>query len=146
MTRRVFFSFKYEDVSRAMVVRNSWVTQGKESAGFIDGAEFESLKKQDDAVIKKWIDDQLSGTSVTVVLVGADTCNSRWVTYEIEMSKYLKHGLLGIDVSKIKGLSGHESERCGEIPVGYEFYLWNSGDGYHKMGDWIEAAARAAGK
>ncbi|MDZ4676293.1 MAG: TIR domain-containing protein [Oligoflexia bacterium] len=28
MARKVFFSFKYEDVSRAMVVRNSWVTQG----------------------------------------------------------------------------------------------------------------------
>ena len=27
MARRVFFSFKYEDVSRAMIVRNSWVTQ-----------------------------------------------------------------------------------------------------------------------
>jgi len=31
MARRVFFSFKYEDVSRAMVVRNSWVTQGKDA-------------------------------------------------------------------------------------------------------------------
>lgn len=146
MARRVFFSFKYEDVSRAMVVRNSWVTQGKESAGFIDAAEFEGLKKQGDTAIKNWIDNQLSGTSVTVVLVGANTCNSRWVAYEIEMSKYLKHGLLGIDVSKIKDLSGHESERCGEVPVGYEFYLWNSGDGYRNMGDWIEAAAKAAGK
>ncbi len=35
MARRVFFSFKYKDVSRAMVVRNSWVTQGREAAGFI---------------------------------------------------------------------------------------------------------------
>ncbi len=25
MARRVFFSFKYKDVSRAMVVRDSWV-------------------------------------------------------------------------------------------------------------------------
>lgn len=46
MARKVFFSFKYEDVSRAMVVRNSWVTQGKESAGFIDKAEFEEVKKK----------------------------------------------------------------------------------------------------
>ena len=36
MGRKVFFSFKYKDVSRSMVVRNSWVTQGKEAAGFID--------------------------------------------------------------------------------------------------------------
>ena len=44
MARKVFFSFKYEDVSRAMVVRNSWVTQGKEAAGFIDSADFEKVK------------------------------------------------------------------------------------------------------
>ena len=43
--RRVFFSFKYkDDVSRAMVVRNSWVTQGKEAAGFIDAQILNKLK------------------------------------------------------------------------------------------------------
>lgn len=35
MTRRIFFNFEYEhDVSRAIVVRNSWVTQSGEAAGF----------------------------------------------------------------------------------------------------------------
>ena len=68
MARRVFFSFKYkEDVSRAMVVRNSWVAQGKEAAGFIDAADFEKLEKQGDDAIRNWIDKQLEGTSVTVV-------------------------------------------------------------------------------
>src|SRR5258708_38880997 len=97
MARRVFFSFKYKDVSRAMVVRNSWVVQGKEAAGFIDAADFEELKAKGDDAIQGWIDDQLAGTSVTVVLVGEDTCDSRWVKYEIEKSEELGHGLLGID-------------------------------------------------
>ena len=78
--RKVFFSFKYKDVSRAMVVRNSWVTQGKEAAGFVDAANFEEIKRQGDAAILRWINNQLNGTSVTVVLVGQDTCNSRWDT------------------------------------------------------------------
>ena len=44
MARSVFFSFKYKpDVARAMIVRNSWVTQGREAAGFIDAANFERL-------------------------------------------------------------------------------------------------------
>jgi MTH538 TIR-like domain (DUF1863) len=147
MARRVFFSFKYKpDVSRAMIVRNSWVTQGKEAAGFIDAANFESLKRQGDDAIKRWIDGQLNGTSVTVVLVGAKTCSSRWVRYEIEKSKELGHGLLGIDISKIKDFNGDTTERCGEIPNGYKFYLWNNDDGYNNMGDWIEEAARDAGK
>ena len=56
------------------------------------------------------------------------------------------NGLLGIDISKIKDLQGNTSERCGEIPKGYKFYLWNKDDGYHNLGDWIEKAAADAGK
>ena len=144
--RKVFFSFKYKDVSRAMVVRNSWVAQGKEAAGFIDSADFEALKRQGDTAIKNWIDKQLNGTSVTVVLVGEKTCDSRWVKYEIEKSIEIGNGLLGIDVSKIKDLQGNTSERCGKIPKGYDSYLWNNDDGYHKMGDWIEKVAKDAGR
>lgn len=146
MARSVFFSFKYEDVSRAMVVRNSWVTQGKMAAGFIDKAEFEKVKRQGDTAIKNWIDKQLEGTSVTVVLVGEKTCKSRWVKYEIEKSIERGNGLLGIDVSKIKDLQKNTSERCGQLPKGYKFYLWNSEKGYENLGDWIEKAAKDAGK
>lgn len=146
MTRRTFFSFKYKDVSRAMVVRNSWVTQGKEAAGFIDAADFEEVKKKGDPAIKAWIDNQLKGTSVTVVLVGEKTCSSRWVKYEIEKSIEIGNGLLGIDVSKIKDLQGNTSDRCGKIPNGYNFYLWNNDEGYKNMGDWIEKAAKDASR
>ena len=146
MARNVFFSFKYKDASRAMVVRNSWVAQGKSAAGFIDSADFEEVKRKGDTAIKNWIDNQLKGTSVTVVLVGKDTCISRWVKYEIKKSIEIGNGLLGIDVSKIKDLQGNTSERCGKIPAGYNFYLWNNDDGYSKMGDWIEKAAKDAGR
>ena len=146
MARKVFFSFKYKDVSRAMVVRNSWVAQGKEAAGFIDAADFEKVKKQGDQAIKNWIDNQLKGTSVTVVLVGEKTCSSRWVKYEIEKSIEIGNGLLGIDVSKIKDLQGNTSKRCGKIPKDYNFYLWNNDDGYKNMGNWIEKAAKDANR
>jgi len=146
VARSVFFSFKYEDVSRAMVVRNSWVTQGREAAGFIDAADFEKVERQGDDAIQSWIDKQLDGTSVTVVLVGGKTCNSSWVKYEIKKSIEIGNGLLGVDISKIKDFQGNTTERCGRIPEGYKFYLWNNDDGYHKIGDWIEAAATQAGR
>lgn len=147
MARRVFFSFKYkEDVSRAMVVRKSWVAQGKEAAGFIDAADFEDVERQGQNAIKNWIDKQLSGTSVTVVLVGGKTCNSKWIKYEIKKSIEIGNGLLGIDISKIRNLQGNTSERCGRIPKGYDFYLWNKDDGYHKMSDWIEKEAEDVGR
>lgn len=145
MARRVFFSFKYLDVSRAMVVRNSWVTKGQ-AAGFVDAADFESIKRQGDAAIRRWIDGQLDGTSVTAVLVGAKTCASRWVKYEIEQSAKRGNGLLGIDISKIKGLDGKTTECCGKLPQGYTFYSWDGNNGYENLGKWIEAAAAAAGR
>lgn len=144
MARKSFFSFEYSDVSRAMVVRNSWVTQGKEAAGFIDAAEFEKVKKQGDEAIKRWIDNQLHGTSVTVVLVGEKTSLSRWVRYEIKKSIERGNGLLGIDVSKVKDLRGNTTERCNYkdiLPDSCSFYLWNTHEGYKNMGDWIEKAA-----
>jgi hypothetical protein len=129
-----------------MVVRNSWVTQGTQAAGFIDAADFEKVKRQGDAAIQRWIDEQIKGTSVTVVLVGQHTCNSRWVKYEIEKSIAVGNGLLGIDISKIKDLQGNTSERCGELPKGYSFYHWNNDDGYKNLGAWIEKAAKEAGR
>ena len=144
--RRAFFSFKYDDVWRAMKVRNSWVTQDRASRGFIDAAEFEKLKRLGDDRIKAWINEQLKNTSVTVVLVGSKTCSSRWVKYEIEQSIKRGNGLLGIDISKVKDRQGLTSERCGKMPVGYPFYLWNNDDGYHNLGSWIEKAAKAAGR
>ena len=147
MARRVFFGFEYEnDVSRACVVRNSWVTQGKEAAGFIDAADFEKLERDGEQAVKNWINKQLEGTSVTVVLVGAKTCGSKWVKYEIEKSIEDGKGLLGIDISKIKDLQGNTSERCGQIPKDYDFYLWNNDDGYTNLGVWIEKAAENAGR
>ena len=80
------------------------------------------------------------------MLVGKETCASRWVKYEIKKSIDIGNGLLGIDVSKIKDLQGNISERCGKIPKGYSFYLWNNDDGYKNMGDWIENAAKDAGR
>jgi hypothetical protein len=144
MARKVFFSFKYEDVSRAMVVRNSDVIRGDEKAGFIDKADFEKVERQGEKAIKDWIDKQLDGTSVTVVLVGKSTNRSKWVKYEIDESKNRGNGLLGIDISKIKDLNGDTTDRCTEMPSGYPFYLWFKEDGYSNLAKWIEAAAKKA--
>ena len=104
-------------------------------------------KSKAEAAIKKWIDGQLKGTSVTVVLVGKDTCDSKYVKYEIEKSIEIGNGILGIDVSKIKDLNDNTTDRCGRmVPSKYKFHLWNNDDGYKNMGDWIEAAAKAAGR
>lgn len=46
--RNVFYSFHYgNDVMRAMVVRNQWVTKGGQIiSGIVDKAEFEEVKRK----------------------------------------------------------------------------------------------------
>ena len=112
----------------------------------MDAADFEKIKRQGDAAIKRWLDNQLKGTSVTVVLVSSRKCSSRWVRYEIAKSEQIGNGLLGIDISKIKYFFGRTADLCGTISKGYPFYLWYKAAEYNNMGRWIEGAAKAAGR
>lgn len=146
MARKVFFSFKYDDVQRAMIVRNSNVIGGVMKSGFIDKAEFEKVERQGDRAIQTWIDDQLNGTSVTVVLVGANTDKSKWVKYEIAQSIARGNGVLTIDISKISDMRGNTTDCCSLRAAGYKHYLWNKDSGRENLGAWVEAAAVAAGR
>jgi len=146
MARKVFFSFQYEDVHRAMNVRNSYVIASDNKVGFIDKADFEEVERNGDAAIKKWINDQLHGTSVTAVLVGATTEKSKWVKYEIEQSIERGNGILTIDISKIEDLNGRTTDCCSLRVPGFPHFLWNKDKGRENLGQWIENAAKAAGK
>lgn len=161
MAPRVFFSFHYErDVQRASVIRNSWVTKpNKEDAGFIDSASWESLKRQGDAAIRRWIDEQLRGTTVTAVLIGPETSSRDWVRYEVLKSHERGNGLVGITLHNIRDFLG-KTEAQGDSFFGelgrdhadqpiYFFqvasvYDWVRDSGYENLGDWIEEAARKA--
>jgi len=161
MARRVFFSFHYErDGWRAGQVRNSWVTKDREGAGFWDAAAWEEVKKKGDDAIEKWIDDQLKGTSVTVVLIGAETSERPYVGYEIKQSHVKGNGMLGVYIHNLKDVNS-KTDTKGKNPFGnwqverdgkkvlfsdiYPVYDWINDDGRNKMGDWIEAAAKKAG-
>ena len=113
MARKVFFSFHYEeDINRSMVVRNNGTT--KDFVGFIDKAEFESVKKQGNQAIYNWIDNQLKGTSVTVVLIGEETLNRPFVQYEIQKSIEKGNAIIGVFIHNIKDMNTRmKSENIG---------------------------------
>jgi MTH538 TIR-like domain (DUF1863) len=67
-------------------VRSSHVITGLEKSPFLDAAAWEQIKRKGDQAIQNWIEQQLNGTSVTVVLIGAETGKRRWVKYEIKRS------------------------------------------------------------
>jgi hypothetical protein len=116
MTRRTFFSFHYKsDVSRAWVVRNSWVTKvaqgNREDAGFFDSSVFEAKKRESDDALKLFLREGLNNTSVTCVLVGAETTLRRWVRYEIFRSFMCGNGLLAVRIHTIGDLKGLTSAK-----------------------------------
>jgi hypothetical protein len=112
MPRQTFFSFRYnKDNWRASIVRNSWVTQERKASGFFDSAEWEEVKKKTDTAIGDWIDGQLKGTSVTVILIGEDTAGKKWIDFEITSSHKKGNGILGIYVHKIKDSKGNTTAK-----------------------------------
>jgi Cft2 family RNA processing exonuclease len=162
MARKVFFSFHYaRDVRRIVQVRNSWVVRTKgEAQPFYDAADFEQAKKRVGG-IEKWIEEQLKGTSVTVVLFGAQTYEREWVRHEIKRSYDLNKGLLAIDIHRIKDpqlgadVQGqnpldywHVQQNGRKVPFSslYKTYDWVNDDGYNNLSTWIEAATAAAGR
>ena len=143
MARRVFFSFHYQrDIFRVNVVRNSGIVEGSAAAGFQDGSLWEETKKKGDAAVKRLIDRGLEGTSVTAVLIGAQTSNRQYVDYEIEQSINRGNGLLGIYIHQI---SIPFADDQGAVPWRLSLaqapvYHWDR----TKFGDWVEQAYHRA--
>ena len=161
MSIRVFFSYDYErDFWRVSEIKSHWVKKpGRESAGHIDEDFWESLKRQGDGEIKKWIRNQLLGTSVTVVMIGFETHGNDYVNYEILQSQERNIGLLGLyihnledsyDKKDFKGKNPFDNFRDKDSGLLfsqiYPTYDWVEDDGYDNFGNWVETAATLAGK
>lgn len=164
MARYVYYAFHFQrDIQRANVVRNSrTVLAAGEEVGYYDRSLWEEAQTKGDAAIQKLIDDGMVGASVTVVLIGAETYQRRWVLYEIAQAHNLGKGLLGIRLSNIADWSGNP-EASGPNPFEYltidrgffgkvalstlyPVYDWVLNDGYNNAASWIDQAAVAAGR
>ena len=118
--------------------------EGTAAAGFRDASLWEEAKKKGDAAIKALIDNAMTGTSVTVVLIGAETANRKYVTYEIEKSIARGNGLLGIRINHLKDQDG-KTDTYGAVPAklasaGAPVYIYD----YAQFGSWVEAAFKKA--
>jgi len=157
--RKVFFSFHYErDIWRVAQVRNcNVVTKSYQKNEFLDKAQWETIKRGGDAAIKRWINAQLNGTSVTIVLIGAETYRRPYVNYEIKQSFIRGNGLLGIYIHNVKnqfgltdrqGLNPFDNFRLGRknLSAYVETYDWVYDFGRNNIQTWIERAAIRAGR
>ena len=154
--RRVFFSFHYaRDAWSVGQIRNSWIGNPHHAAQpILDKAQWEQVMRQGDRAIQNWIDRQMSGTSVTAVLIGPETLSRPWVRYEIERSLANGKGLLGITMEDMKQANrtidhwtryatyGPFVRSAQSAPI----YSWVYDNGRHNLGAWVEEAARNVGR
>jgi hypothetical protein len=117
----------------------------------LDHASWESLKKSGDIAIKKWIDDQLIGSTVTCLLIGRETDTRKWVHYEIEQSILRKNAILGVYIHNMKDFNGNTDipgfNPLAKHKVGNKnlddiapLHDWELHDGYKNFGLWIDEA------
>nr|WP_319539147.1 TIR domain-containing protein [uncultured Methanospirillum sp.] len=124
MAKRVYFSFHYDGVIdfRVNVVRNHNALK-KDNGGYFDSSIWEEAKTKGDSAIKELINESLKNTTVTVVLIGSETYERRWVRYEIMQSMKKGNKILGIHINKIKDKEG-KTKTLGNNPfvfLGYKY-------------------------
>ena len=99
MARRVFYSFHY--------IPDNWRAGTVRSIGAIDGSkpaadnDWETITKGGDEKIKKWISEQMDGRSCTVLLIGSNTANRKWINHEIVKTWDDKKGIVGVHVHNL---------------------------------------------
>lgn len=98
----------------------------------------------------------MHGTSVTVVLIGAETLQRRWVRYEMQRTLERGSGLIGVSLSGMthinQAIEYKQSPTIGTpfetkaFGTSYPIYNWANGNGRANLGSWIEVAAKRAGR
>lgn len=162
MARKVFFSFHYSrDSHRVSQIRNcNTVSQHFERTPFLDKAQWEKIKDQGPAVVRKWIDDNMIGTSTVVLCFGLETYKRPWVIYELEKAHKEGRGIVAIDMSGMNNMQ-IQSDGTGPNPLSYAkdesgkplssyskyvTYHWGRKNGRLYIDTWIEKAAQLAGR
>jgi len=152
--RQVFYSFHYDnDVFRVQQIRNIGALEDNKP---VSANEWENIKRVGEALLKKWIDDNLRYKSCVVVLVGEETANRKWVRYEIKKAWELRKGLVGVYIHNLKdprmgkSLKGKNPFDQFEFDDGTKLssvvkcYNPNPNDTYNEikdnLEDWIEEA------
>ena len=158
MARKAFYSFHFDkDVWRAGTVRSMGVIEGNVVA---TGNQWEEVREKTDPKIQAWIDSQMAGKSVAIILAGSSTAGRKWINYEIEKAwnsgkgvvAVHVHGLLNNAAPPAQGSKGGnplyyvsvEGKRlstiakCYDTPYSSSKYVY--GHIKENLGDWIEEA------
>jgi len=137
MARRVFLSYQHLDQLKAKGFNLMRYNKGLDLQ-FVTRGLLDPVKSKDPGYISRKIKETLKGTSVTVVLLGDKTTDSKWVDKEIQWSgeKDPPNGIVGIRLSP-----------DAKVPPGMdgaEILDWNKPEDVREFGPAIERAASGA--
>lgn len=96
-------------------MRNIGVIEGNKPA---PDNSWETITRGGDPAIQRWINDQMKYRSCTVVLVGTNTANRKWINHEIIKSWNDKMGVVGIHIHGLQN-SNQQIAIKGSNPFDY---------------------------
>jgi hypothetical protein len=107
--RKCYVSFDAaHDLWRVQQVRN----MGRiEAQPLLDWDAWDKIRRRGGKAIAAWVDDNMRGKECLVVLVGAQTADRKWVTYEIERAWRAGLGVLAIHIHNLKDRDGQRAEK-----------------------------------
>jgi hypothetical protein len=126
--------------------------------------DWETITKGGDNAIEKWIDDQMDGKSVAIILIGSNTAGRKWIDYEIKKAWGDRKGVLGVYIHNLKDRNGYQSTKgsnpfsafnidgtsFSSIVKAYDPPYSESTSVYNhinnNLADWIETAITIRGK
>jgi len=104
MIRKCFYSFHYDaDNWRVAKIRNIGAIEGNQPAKDND---WESIKRGGNSAIEQWIRGQMTGRTCTILLIGSQTANRKWINHEIVESWNKGLGVVGIYIHGITDRNG----------------------------------------
>lgn len=136
-TRRVFISYEGSDRKKAKGFRLLRWNKNVD-VDFYDRHLLDPVDSSNDQYVRNCINQELDGTSTTVVIVGENTQDSDWVDYEIRRSLEKGNGLVAV---KLPGVDDEKvPDRLRE--AGGEVVDWSPDE----FADAIERAASQRSK
>lgn len=142
-TRRIFISYQHKDRNRAKGF-NLLRWNPNVPVDFVGRHLLDPVDSTNKDYIDRRIREELTNTSVTVVLIGRDTPKSEYQPKEIAWSleKSSQNGILGIKLKGVPDLPPGSEVAKMLSDAGAEIMPWKP----EKFSDAIERAAKAAGR
>ena len=124
MARRIFISYQHDDRMKA---KGFNLLRWNKNVDFecVGRHLLDPVDSKNEKYIREQIRKHLTGTSVTVVLIGKNTADSDWVADEVEWSLAKDNGVVGIRLEPDVRIPSSLSE-CGAEVIDWEPHSFES--------------------